>query len=81
MDAACLPALAVIGAAALPLPLAEQYARLERGELDELAAASVRAQLRAVASVLPGWDAARQGAPVSSTDQVRAPAIPSMVIL
>lgn len=52
MDAACLPALAVIGRAVLPPSLAERYRLLERGKLDEAAADEVRGRLDELAGIL-----------------------------
>ena len=50
MDAACLPAARVLLAAVLPPPLAERLRRWD--ELDEDAAAGVRAELDALAALL-----------------------------
>ena len=50
MDAACLPAARVLLAAVLPPPLAERLRRWD--ELDEDAAAGLRAELDALAALL-----------------------------
>jgi len=63
--------LTAVSRAALPPRLLEQLRQLERGELDAAAADAVRGQLQAMAGIV------YYAAPVSSTDQTSAPAIPA----